>query len=110
MTMTQTPAPDDLDLRWIELPPTLDIASAGPLAAQLQAQKGSALAIDASLVERAGTQAIQVLLAASKTWQADNLEFKIAQASKPFVTSLELIGLTIDDFHEEPSGSESDDK
>ncbi|MEN3794047.1 STAS domain-containing protein [Fulvimarina sp. MAC3] len=99
MTQKQTPAQDDLDSRWIDLPPTLDIASAGPLAAQLRTLKGSALAIDASMVERAGTQAIQVLLAASKTWQADNLEFKIAQPSKSFVTSLELIGLSIDDFH-----------
>lgn len=99
MTKRQASAPDDLDSSWIELPPSLDIASAGPLAVQLRAQKGTPLAIDASMVERAGTQAIQVLLAASKTWQADNLEFKIAQPSKPFVTSLELIGLSIDDFH-----------
>ncbi|MDY8107783.1 STAS domain-containing protein [Fulvimarina sp. 2208YS6-2-32] len=94
------PISNGADMRWIELPPILDIAAAAPLADRLRAHRGAPLAIDASQVEKTGTQAVQVLLAASKSWKADEIDFRITSASEPFLASLELIGLSMDDFHE----------
>jgi chemotaxis protein CheX len=75
------------------LPSSLDLTQAAELAGVLRAAKGSDIVIDASGVERASTQCMQVLLAAANTWQADGARFSVAKPSDAFQDALRLLGL-----------------
>ncbi|MCF3641748.1 STAS domain-containing protein [Rhizobium sp. TRM95111] len=80
----------------LSLAPVLDLNEAGALHAKLLELKGSNLNIDASSVERVGTLCAQVLMAAARTWERDNLAFTFAKASDPFMKTMQLIGVNID--------------
>ena len=58
------------------------------------AHKGEDIDIDASDVNRVGAQCIQVLLAAAKSWRAEDQHFKVEPASEVFVKTLQLLGIS----------------
>ena len=72
---------------------TLDLTQAGELAKALGAARGVDLAIDASNVNRVGTQCVQVLLAAKVAWEADRAKFGVSAMSDAFSEALRLLGL-----------------
>ncbi|RVJ96073.1 STAS domain-containing protein [Sinorhizobium meliloti] len=77
------------------LAPVLDLNEATVLHERLLALKGGAVAIDASAVERVGTLCVQVLMAASRSWEADRLSFTFAEVSDAFIKTTQLIGADI---------------
>ncbi len=80
----------------LKLSPVLDLNEATVLHGKLMSLRGNALVVDASAVERAGTQCIQILLAGAKAWEEDKKPFSLTQASDAFEKTLQLIGLNID--------------
>lgn len=80
----------------LKLPAVLDLNEATALHGKLMSLRGNALVIDASAVERAGTQCVQVLLAGAKVWEEDKKPFSVAQVSEAFQKTLQLIGINVD--------------
>lgn len=78
----------------IDLPAVLDLKAAGPLCDQLVGLRGKPVMLDASGVGKVGAQCIQVLLAAAASWQADAVNFTIAEPSEAFRNGIELMGLS----------------
>ena len=76
------------------LPPVLDLKAATPLVEKLMSLKGQNIVIDASKVERLGTQCVQILIAAAATWKDDMASFAIAEPSDSFTSGLHVLGLT----------------
>jgi anti-anti-sigma regulatory factor len=64
----------------------------------LIARRGNAIVIDASQVNRVGAQSLQVLVAAARTWKADQQSYRITNASTELLETLALIGLPHDDL------------
>lgn len=77
----------------IRLPAVLDLTEAATLAETLIGARGADVRIDASDVTRLGGQCLQVLLAAAKTWAADDLKFEICQASPECGAALNQFGV-----------------
>jgi chemotaxis protein CheX len=77
----------------IVLPASLDLTQATELAKMLSAARGSDIVVDASGVERAGTQCLQVLLSAAASWQADHAGFSLVKPSDAFKDAVRLLGL-----------------
>jgi chemotaxis protein CheX len=78
----------------LKLPEVLDLNAASRLHEQVLAHKGEDIDIDASDVNRVGAQCIQVLLAAAKSWRAEDQHFKVEPASDVFVKTLQLLGIS----------------
>ncbi|MHC3126374.1 chemotaxis protein CheX [Brevundimonas sp. GN22] len=64
-----SPTPGDSAI--VSLPAVIDLRTVEQLKADLMAQRGHPVALDASSVERVGGLGVQLLLSAIKTWQAD---------------------------------------
>ncbi len=77
----------------IKLPGILDLNAAAPLRSDLLKMRGGPVEIDASDVQRVGGLCLQVLMAAKKSWAADDKPFAIVAASDHFMESLKLFGL-----------------
>jgi chemotaxis protein CheX len=84
----------------LQLPDTLDLVAAKPLAQALLERRGADVAIDASSVLRVGAQCVQVLLSAASTWTADGHSLAIVNRSPGFVEGLQLLGIAGDAFIE----------
>ncbi|MBB4183962.1 MULTISPECIES: STAS domain-containing protein [Sinorhizobium] len=80
----------------LRLAPVLDLNEATALHEKLLALKGSAVAIDASAVERIGALCVQVLIAGARNWEEQQLSFTFAKVSDAFVKTTQLIGVDID--------------
>jgi chemotaxis protein CheX len=80
----------------VTLPETLDSASAAGIRDQLLARRGTPIVVDAGQVRRTGMQAVQVLLAAARTWQADGQSYAVTNSSSEFLDTLALVGLSRD--------------
>jgi len=78
----------------LKLPQVLDLNAAGRLHEEVLAHRGADIDIDASEVGRVGAQCVQVLLSAAISWRAENLCFKVEQASDAFTKTLELLGIS----------------
>ena len=76
------------------LPEVLDLKAATPLMEELLALRGQTVVIDASKVERLGTQCVQILIAAAATWKDEMTSFTIAEPSDSFTSGLQVLGLT----------------
>jgi len=63
----------------IDLPPILDLVAASELLDQIRECVDIPLEVDASGVTRLGTHCAQILLAASQTWEEQNVAFKPEQ-------------------------------
>lgn len=77
----------------IQLPETLDLIAARPLAQTLLSMRGSDVRLDASQVTRMGGQCLQVLLSAAATWRADHAILEIVSPSPEFIGGLKLLGV-----------------
>jgi len=85
----------------VQLPEILDIRAASPLAATLLGVRGKHLTIDASNVQKVGTQCIQVLLSARATWSADGASLTVSNPSETFIEALETLGIPVAKFSEQ---------
>jgi len=80
----------------LKLAAVLDLNEASNLHGQLMSLRGTKLAIDASGVERCGTQCAQVLMAAAKAWEDDKQSYTFAKVSDAFQKTMQLIGANVD--------------
>ena len=87
--MPEAAAPDAL-----VLPDFLDSSSAAGVKGLLIARRGAPLVVDAGQVRRVGVQALQVLIAAAQTWQADGQSYVVANPSSEFLDTIALVGLS----------------
>lgn len=78
----------------LPLPARLDLTEARPLALALQERVGGPLRLDASEVEHLGALCLQLLIAASQRWRADDHEFEITPRSDAFTEALISFGLS----------------
>ena len=83
-----------MDATTFELPAVLDLKATGPLAEKFLGLRGQNVVIDASKVERVGTQCVQILLSAAATWKDDMAPLAIANPSDAFTAGLKLLGLS----------------
>lgn len=88
----ETPALPGLEP--VMLPQHCESSSSRGILSTLLAARGGAVEIDASQVRRAGTQSLQVLLSAARTWQTDGLDFRIVRPSAEFVEAATMLGLS----------------
>ena len=80
------------------LPDCLDSEAAITVKEMLLAQRGNALAVDASQVRRVGVQSLQVLVAAARAWQRDGLSYRLENPSPEFLVTISLVGLPRQDL------------
>jgi chemotaxis protein CheX len=80
----------------LQLPPVLDLNAAAPLQEKLLVLRGVDLVLDAGLVERAGGQCLQVLVAARQAWVRDARQISLSAVSDAFLNSLRQMGLGVD--------------
>ena len=80
------------------LPDCLDSSAAPSIKDMLLARRGNAIVVDASQVRRVGAQALQVLVAAARTWQADEQSYRLTGASAELLETVALIGLPHEDL------------
>ncbi len=86
-------APEDTSAI-VRLAKVLDLAAAAALKEELAQCRGRSAVIDASDVQRLGTQCAQVLLSARRTWLAESQTFEIKNASEAFSEGLNRLGVT----------------
>jgi anti-anti-sigma regulatory factor len=91
-------AQPEQDLECLMLPDCLDASAAPSLKDMLLARRGNAIVVDASQVNRVGAQSLQVLVAAARTWKADQQSYRVTNASAELLETLALIGLPPDDL------------
>jgi anti-anti-sigma regulatory factor len=80
------------------LPDCLDSSAASSIKEMLLAHRGNAIVVDASQVRRVGAQSLQVLVAAARTWQADQQSYRVTGASAELLETMALIGLPHEDL------------
>ncbi len=85
-------APDDNTATY-RLAKVLDLAAAATLKDELSQFRGRSAVIDASDVQRLGTQCAQVLLSARRAWLAESQTFEIKDASEAFSEGLNRLGV-----------------
>ncbi|WP_428645138.1 STAS domain-containing protein [Roseibium sp.] len=80
----------------VELPVILDLGTVHHLRERLATAiaEQNTVSIDASQVERIGTPAVQVLLAASRALAAEDRPLVIQKASEPFRSAFADLGLS----------------
>jgi chemotaxis protein CheX len=94
--MSEAPVPT----KTLRLPEVLDLLAAAPLAETLLNSRGANVVIDASPVQRVGTQCLQVLLCAASAWRTEGLSLAVANRSPAFAEGLQLLGIPADTFLE----------
>jgi len=85
----------------LTLPPALDLRAAGALVTNFNAARGNHVTIDASKVEKIGTQCVQVLLSAQVTWARDGVPLALANPSEAFLESLDILGIPLNKIAEQ---------
>jgi chemotaxis protein CheX len=81
----------------LQLPEVLDLTAAAPLAQSLLSRRGVALTLDASRVQRVGTQCLQVLLAAAATWKEDGVVLRLTKPTAELLEGSRLLGIRLDE-------------
>jgi chemotaxis protein CheX len=77
----------------LTLPECLDSGSVIALRDTLLTYRGSPLEVDAGQVRRTGTQALQILISAARTWRADGQRYALTHPSSEFLDTLALVGV-----------------
>jgi anti-anti-sigma regulatory factor len=80
------------------LPDVLNSASAADIKDQLVARRGAPLIVDAGQVRRVGVQALQVLIAAARTWRTEGQSYVVTDPSSALLETITLVGLSGDQF------------
>lgn len=83
----------------LELAENLDLTAVTPLHQSLLAARGEALVVDASAVDRVGAQCIQLLLSARRSWDDDDVPFRVDAPSETFLSALTLLGVEPESLH-----------
>lgn len=78
----------------LKLPAVLDLNAASRLHEQVLALKDKNVAVDASDVVRIGTQCIQILQSAARSWRSMDMTFSVNQSSDAYAKTLQLLGIT----------------
>ncbi len=94
MAAEESPGIDAATSGQMVLPENLDFSAATELRGLLLARRGAPLAVDAGQVRRTGMQAVQILLAAAKTWQADGQSYAVTNPASEFLDTIALVGLS----------------
>ena len=81
-----------------QLPERFDSAAAASVLEGFKRHRGAALTVDASGVRRVGAQGLQILLSATRTWQADGHVLEIENASAELIDAAQLLGLSHSDL------------
>lgn len=87
-----------MDNNSLRLPSNLDIKSTSPLVEALLPLRGADLQIEASGVTHLGSQCLQLLLSAKKTWESEGFFCHITSPSEAFGEGLEHLGFPRDYF------------
>lgn len=77
-----------------QLPERFDSAAASGVLEAFKLHRGTALTVDASSVRRVGAQGLQILLSATRTWQADGQALSLENASAELIEAVHLLGLS----------------
>lgn len=77
----------------IPLSGELDIAATTALKAELLEAGEAPVRINASQVERVGTQCVQLLLSAATSWREQGRDFAITDRSDAFESALDQLGI-----------------
>ena len=80
----------------VALPARLDFPAAAPLAQTFIGLRGQDISVTADQVTLLGTNCLQVLLSAGRTWSADGKSLNYAGMSEAFVSQLKQFGLSPD--------------
>lgn len=86
----------------LTLAPRLDLSSVAAFAAQIESCQGADLTLDAGRVEHLGALPAQLLVAATRHWQAAGHRLTVAPRSAAFADALTVMGLA-DHLAEEAS-------
>ena len=78
----------------LRLAPKLDQKAAIALAEDLRARRGADLGLDAGDTTHVGTLAVQVILAAARSWSGDGHALRLVNVSDACVDQLSLLGFT----------------
>lgn len=76
------------------LPAKLDLPAAADLAKTLKKARGKDISIDAGAVAHLGTNCLQVLISAARSWASDGKTLRIAPQSDAFAAQLGQFGLS----------------
>ena len=76
------------------LPAKLDLPAAPELLDSLRALRGKDVGIDASEVAHLGTNCLQILISAARSWSADGKSLTFASMSEAFSRDLGQFGLS----------------
>lgn len=79
-------------VRSIRLPERMDAATLAAVQAEILGCRGADLDLDASAVNRFGGQALQLVLAAFKTWREDGFRMRVCDPSDPVRDAFETLG------------------
>ena len=77
----------------LELAPSLDLNTAGPLAEALNRRFGDDLILDGSKVQRLGAPCLQVLLAAARSWTTERDSLTLENPTPRMIEDLRLMGM-----------------
>ncbi|MCO6187149.1 STAS domain-containing protein [Rhizobium sp. L1K21] len=80
----------------ITLAAVLDFNEASELHGKLMSMRGKDVTIDASAVQRAGAQCMQVIFAAAKSWEEDKKSIKFEKVSDAFKATMQLAGVNFE--------------
>lgn len=78
----------------VELPECLDSSAAEAVRNLFLSVRGRSIEVDASQVRRVGAQSLQILIAATRTWQADGQSYRLVNPSPALTDTIALLGLT----------------
>jgi len=92
--VSEAPAAAAIEARTVALPECLDSSAATAVRDMLLAARGASIEVDAAQVRRVGAQSLQILVAASRTWEADGHTYKIINPSAEFIDVATLLGLS----------------
>lgn len=81
------------DFALVQVPPRLKGTEAATLKSCLAEHRGRPVAVDFARVTQLGTQCLQVLLAARKTWQDEQTSFEIRNLTDEVRDSLRICGV-----------------
>lgn len=79
----------------VTLPAVIDLTYARPLHQQMleTIAESAAVVIDGAAVERASTPCIQVMVAAARRAEKDDVEYRVQQASENLIAAFDALGL-----------------
>lgn len=82
----------------VSLPKVLGLVEASSLLSMFIEKKSSHIIINAENVMRIGSQCMQILVSAKKSWEEEGFDFIFTNPSKEFLETMSIIGISHDDL------------